>query len=90
VIIESQILRDAIAKWGIDLQLHCVEEELAELIVALKHFRRSKATREQVIEEMADVYIMLGQLSMIMECDSELLKAKEFKLERLKKKIEEK
>ncbi|WP_303722485.1 antitoxin [Malonomonas rubra] len=59
----EKIYRDTIAKWGEDAQYDQAVEECAELIAALKHYRRGKIDKQAVIAELADVTLMLGQLS---------------------------
>ncbi|NOY13873.1 MAG: antitoxin [Deltaproteobacteria bacterium] len=59
----EQIYRAAIDKWGKDAQYDQAVEECAELITALKHYRRGKVDKQAVIAELADVSLMLGQLS---------------------------
>ena len=50
--------------YGMESQLGIIQEECAELIVAVSKFRRSKniQTTHNLVEEMADVYIMLNQI----------------------------
>lgn len=50
-------------KWGEDAQYDQAVEECAELIAALKHFRRGKIDKQALIDELADVTLMLGQLT---------------------------
>jgi NTP pyrophosphatase (non-canonical NTP hydrolase) len=57
-----EIYRKAIAKWGEDAQHDQAIEECAELIATLKHFRRNRVDDQAVIDELADVFLMLGQL----------------------------
>lgn len=52
-----------LAKWGAEAQYDQAVEECAELIAALKHYRRGKVEAEAVIAELADVTLMLGQLT---------------------------
>jgi len=59
----DEIYRATLEKWGVDAQYDQAVEECAELITALKHFRRGKISGEKVIEELADVHLMLGQLT---------------------------
>jgi NTP pyrophosphatase (non-canonical NTP hydrolase) len=40
-----------------------VVEECGELLVALAQWRRDRVGEGEVIDEIADMYIMLGQLS---------------------------
>lgn len=59
----EDLYRASLAKWGADGQYDQAVEECAELITALKHFRRGKADAAAVIAELADVSLMVGQLS---------------------------
>ncbi|MBW6508542.1 MAG: antitoxin [Desulfuromonadales bacterium] len=58
----EKIYQATIARWGIDAQYDQAIEECAELIAALKHFKRGKISRQAVIDELADASLMLGQL----------------------------
>ena len=63
----TEIMSQAVATWGVDAQMGMAVEEASELIQALCKFRRH-AGREQfadVLEEMADMRIMLDQLSLM-------------------------
>jgi NTP pyrophosphatase (non-canonical NTP hydrolase) len=57
------IYQKTISRWGDDAQYDQMVEECAELITALKHFRRGKVNQQVVIDELADVTLMLGQLT---------------------------
>lgn len=57
------IYQKTISRWGEDAQYDQMVEECAELIAALKHFRRGKVNQQVVIDELADVTLMLGQLT---------------------------
>lgn len=59
----QEIYQATIDKWGEDAQYDQAVEECAELITALKHYRRGKIDQQAVISELADVQLMLGQLS---------------------------
>jgi NTP pyrophosphatase (non-canonical NTP hydrolase) len=76
------IYRATLAKWGEDGQYDQAVEECAELITVLKHFRRGKADAAAVINELADVSLMVGQLS-YMFGEAEVQKAIGAKLEKL-------
>lgn len=52
-----------ITKWGVDAQCDQAVEECAELIASLKHFRRGKVSEDELVDELADVYLMVGQLT---------------------------
>jgi NTP pyrophosphatase (non-canonical NTP hydrolase) len=51
-----------INKWGVEAQCDQAVEECAELIASLKHLKRGKVSEDELIDELADVYLMLGQL----------------------------
>lgn len=81
---------------GLASQMDMAEEEAAELIQALSKYRRACAKRsdteaelDAISEEMADVYIMLGQLSHLLQNKDAVAKWKQEKLSRTIKKIEE-
>lgn len=57
------IYRATLEKWGEQAQYDQAVEECAELITALKHYRRDKIDRQAVISELADVTLMIGQLT---------------------------
>lgn len=59
----KQLYQATLAKWGEDAQYDQAVEECAELIAALKHFRRGKVNQQAVIDELADVTLMVGQLT---------------------------
>lgn len=69
---ELKILRQVIAKFGIEYQLAIVQEECAELIQAISKLNRAgssdhpgrtaKAAMNNLMEEAADVQIMLDQI----------------------------
>lgn len=81
-------LRKAITLWGIEAQTQQAAEEAAELIVALSHHKRKRACIDDVLEEIADMQIMLDQLKIVYgEARYKLIYAKKF--ERFQKKVEE-
>ena len=88
----NKILVRAIATYGEVSQINKAIEEMAELIKALCKFRGAEAPCEKdaaignIIEEMADVQIMLDQLKIIFKHDIEPMQR--FKLQRLNKRIE--
>ena len=59
------ILSKAISEWGIEAQTNLAIEEMAELTVAINHFRRGRVGMGAVQEEIADVMIAMKQLAMI-------------------------
>jgi NTP pyrophosphatase (non-canonical NTP hydrolase) len=67
----KKLLIAAIEKYGIDSQLGIVQEECAELIVAISHFRRlnclASLDQTSMIDEIADVSIMLTQCQLMFD-----------------------
>ncbi len=84
-----EVLRFAIATYGQLNQLNQVQEELAELVVSISHFRRERVDENKVIGEVADVEIMLEQLKLILgpETEKRLHTARAAKLRRLEYRI---
>ena len=78
----------AIDTFGVDSQEDVAIEEMSELIKAIIKNRRygTKETEDNLLEEMADVYIMLIQLMFIHGFD-ELIVDK--KIRRLKQRLNE-
>ena len=86
---EMDILEKAIEKYG-EKQLDQAQEELAELIVAISKYKRNenKFTISNVIEEIADVNIMIKQVMMLLDIKEFEVKSEEiYKLNRLKKRM---
>lgn len=86
-----EIMRRAIEKYGESLQHIVLMEELAELIQAVSKYHRNgytEKTSEKLIEEWADVQIMMTQLLLMhpeMRIGVELMIEK--KLERLEARL---
>ena len=88
------IIEAAIAKLGEEHQMRQTQEELAELIVAINKYERAikenihplyiNAARKNIIEEMADVLIMLDAVKKILDIqDKEIEHFRAFKSSRL-------
>lgn len=83
---EKQILQDAVETFGLEKQLAMLQEECAELIVAVSHYNRGRCgALDNLIEEIADVSIMLDQISLAFDRDIQPLR--NWKLERLQARI---
>jgi len=61
----DRILGDCIDAWGMEAQLAIAQEEAAELIVAISHWRRNRIAADKVAEEVADMSLMVEQLSLM-------------------------
>lgn len=62
---EDSALAAAIDLWGIPAQVGMVIEECGELLTALNRYDRGRATAHEVAEEVADVMILMGQMSKV-------------------------
>lgn len=84
----------AIEKWGDELQLNLLEEECLELALAVRHYQRRRTdSPANLIEEMADVEIMLEQAKILLLIGTDkyaFRTAKRKKLKRLKERLEKK
>lgn len=84
----KETYKTAIDTYGKDKQLDVAIEEMSELTKAICKFKRGQDNHQQIVEEIADVEIMLEQLKMI--CDvrcSELEGVKYQKTERLAERL---
>lgn len=94
------VLQKAILTYGKESQVDMAIEEMSELTKALLKERRNE--KEQVtksapplqyitniIEEIADVEIMLEQLKMLFDCGGQVDRVKDYKIERLKERLGE-
>lgn len=80
---EAAILESAIKKFGPRNQVIVAIEELSELQKELTKWLRGKGNYEGLMEEMADVSIMLNQLCLIFGDPAEQEIAKLERLERM-------
>lgn len=86
-------LNTIVETYGSDKQEDMAIEECSELIKAILKFRRSNAKdsdlRDAVIDEIADVQIMLTQLGIIFNCVEEVNERIDFKIDRQMGQIKE-
>ena len=98
--IDKTVLEEAAKKWGDDLQIDMLLEEMAELSAALLQSKRGRFRRYQtspVIKETADVLITLEGLKLILQkdlmveggVDALLQDFVDEKMHRLEKRLEE-
>lgn len=78
-----ELYEATLRKWGAEAQFDQAVEECAELIAALKHLRRGRVDETAVAEELADVYLMVGQLTYMIG-EERVAAAVERKLTRLR------
>ena len=86
---QQKTLQKAINWYGADKQMLIAIEELSELQKAIvKYFRKpTEETKNDISEEMADVYIMLKQLEIMHKNDTEVQKNIDYKIKRLQERI---
>jgi len=64
--VESELYKKAVDKFGAHHQLYVTVEEMAEAIVKITQFlNRGRQVEEDMIEEMADVVIMTNQFKVM-------------------------
>lgn len=77
--------------YGFEAQADKSIEEMAELIVEIKHMKKGKASEnfQNFVEELADVKIMIDQLYFMSNFDGDVSKEIDRKLNRQMKRIED-
>ena len=91
----EELYQKAIEKWGAVSQIEMLNEESIELALAVRKFLRNNKNSEyeftnatNLIEEIADVEIMIEQLCYIFtNFREQIQEVKDFKLQRLEKRI---
>ena len=74
---------EAIRHYGLENRMLQMQEELAEAMAAISHFRRGRENaREEVAEELADVSVVLEHL--LVEFGPEVARWRAIKKERLR------
>lgn len=82
-------IEKAIATYGVDMQLTVAVEEFSELIKEICKLKRGNNNIDGITEEMADCYIMLKQLEIIFDIDTEDIRhIINNKIDRLEKRLE--
>lgn len=98
----KEIMQCAIAHYGAKSQIDMAIEEMSELTKALLKHRRAEAVtplkvehltavsnaRSNMIEEIADVEIMIEQLKIMFHCEEKVQEWKDKKIARLQKRLE--
>ena len=91
----EELYQKAIEKWGVVSQIEMLNEESIELALAVRKFLRNNKNPEyeftnatNLIEEIVDVEIMMEQLCYIYPSfKNQIQEVKDFKLQRLEKRI---
>jgi NTP pyrophosphatase (non-canonical NTP hydrolase) len=79
---------DALNLWGEDFQKSMFHEEIGEVLTAMSHEKRGRCGKEAVLEELADLQIMLNQMVVLYGTDDEFKDIINAKLTRLVNRIE--
>ena len=84
-----KVLEKAILTYGRECQLNIAIEEMSELTKEICKYKRRNENQSEIIEEMADVYIMLEQMKMIFGISEQQMNEQiDFKVARLKGRLE--
>ena len=87
---EIEIIKSAIRKNGKAMQTVVAIEEMSELQKELTKFIRGKGNRDNLIEEVADVLVMITQIQLMYHIpDDEVERIMHLKLNRLKERMEQ-
>ncbi|GAB0057431.1 hypothetical protein SIID45300_01759 [Candidatus Magnetaquicoccaceae bacterium FCR-1] len=88
---EVEIYAEALAIYGPTAQIMMMLEEMAELQIALLDRIRGRGDldlcRRQIVEELADVSIMIGQMRHMFCSEAEFDRQKKLKIDRLGERI---
>ena len=85
---KKYVYNKAKATWGIDAQVTKAIEELSELQKELCKFLLDDGKFENIIEEVADVEIMVEQLELIFEIGKAVKAVKKKKIKRLSDRLD--
>lgn len=84
---EEAIFRKAFKVWGLVPQLIKAQEECAELIQVLAKLALGKYHKRKIIDECADVRIMLDQIELDLDIQKATEKRRAFKVRRMEKRL---
>jgi len=85
----KKVYVEALTKWGIEDQVFMLLEEMSELANAICKYRRGRVQIPDIVTELADVSIMLEQMLVAFNVESDFNKEKIRKIERLKERLKE-
>lgn len=84
---QKALYKKCVEKWGVIPQLDQVQEECAELIVAISHLKRGRdSDHYKIAEETADVEIMCGYIRYIIG-DELVEKQKQISLKQIQERV---
>ena len=86
--LQKSVIENALDKWGSMSELVVTIEELSELQKEVTKQIRNEGKMENLVEEMADVYIVMEYLKMILAItDDDINREVEKKLNRLENRL---
>ena len=73
---EVKTMQTALDRWGLNAQVGVAVEECAELIVVLQKYvnRSKKPDVDEILDEIADVEMMLAQMRLSLGIDDDTLR----------------
>lgn len=84
-----ELMKEVIKHYGKTLQTFVAIEEMSELMKELSKDARGEQNRDKIIEELADVYIMLDQIQIMHDIDlNDVFKVMNEKCDRIRERIE--
>ena len=87
--VERMEIVERVAKhYGFTSQLDMMIEECGEMIVAINHYKRQRVSTERLIEEFADIWIVLKQMGVFLD-ESSIANVIDYKLRRVERVINE-
>lgn len=84
---QRKVIKQAIKRYGFDMQITVCIEEMSELIKELCKVKRRQTNPAAIAEEMADVKIMLEQMQIIFDNSAEVERFYDAKIKRLKNRL---
>lgn len=87
---ERALYERTVNTWGESFELDMLVEECAEVILTVGHIRRGRKQREDLLEELADVSLMLESVvAVVCNGEEEFNEFRAVKLARLKERLNE-
>lgn len=87
----EELFKEVIDTYGAEHQIMMLFEEMAELQKEICKNQRGRENKENIIEEIVDVLIMLDQMMVIFDIHKlDIIGVSDYKLSRLQKRLEKK
>lgn len=88
--VRKAVYENAIAQYGMGEQILKAIEEMAELTNELaKSINPSSTTLDRIVDEIADVTIMMEQMRLLFDVNQDVQERIDYKVERLAQRIKE-